>query len=131
MTAPLAPTATDQSLKMEGRPGTGTVSRVDAKSTRFGLSLSHARTTSEERANVLLLLASLAHLFALLIGIAAEALHLERRYQANTVRTRRVLSLATLGRLVAATDDGRILRVAVSARVWTSLTTRLQLALPP
>lgn len=103
----------------------------DAKSTRFGLSLSHARTTSEERANVLLLLASLAHLFALLIGIAAEALHLERRYQANTVRTRRVLSLATLGRLVAATDDGRILRVAVSARVWTSLTTRLQLALPP
>ena len=35
VTAPLAPTATDQSLKMEGRPGTGTVSRVDAKSTRL------------------------------------------------------------------------------------------------
>src|SRR5688500_9393456 len=35
VTAPVAPTATDHSLKMEGRPGTGTVSRVDVKSTRL------------------------------------------------------------------------------------------------
>src|SRR5262245_15682659 len=34
LTAPVAATATDQILKIEGRPGTGTVSRVDANSTR-------------------------------------------------------------------------------------------------
>jgi hypothetical protein len=36
----------------------------DAKSTRFGLSMGHARTGSEHRANVLLLLAMLGRLFA-------------------------------------------------------------------
>lgn len=85
----------------------------DAKSSRFGLSLSQARTRSEDRANVLLLLATLTHLFAVFIGLAAEALGLQRHYQANTVRTKRVLSLASLGRLIAADRKCRIPRSAL------------------
>jgi hypothetical protein len=77
----------------------------DAKSSRFGVSMSHARTRSTDRANVLLLLASLGHLIAVLIGVAAEAAKLHLRYQANTVTKRRVLSFATLGRLVAASGE--------------------------
>lgn len=74
----------------------------DAKSVRFGLALVHARTDSTARANVLVLLASIAHLFAIMLGMAAEAAHLQRGLQANTVRNRRVLSLAMLGRLIVA-----------------------------
>jgi hypothetical protein len=48
---------------------------------------------------------SAAHATAILIGIAAEELGLQRRFQANTVTNRRVLSLATLGRLVAASGE--------------------------
>lgn len=78
----------------------------DAKSSRFGLCLNQARTNSPQRAEILLLLASLAHLASVMAGIAAEALQLHLRYQANTVRNRRVLSLAMLGRMVVAREDG-------------------------
>ncbi len=37
---------------------------------------------------------------AMLVGAAAEALGLEREYQANTIRKRRVLSLVYLGKEV-------------------------------
>lgn len=57
----------------------------DAKSNRFGFALTHARTKSSYRADVLLLLAALGHLFALLLGIAAEAGRLQRFFQANTL----------------------------------------------
>lgn len=92
----------------------------DNKSHRFGMSLNHARTKSEDRANILLLLASLSHLFAVLIGFAAEALDLQRHYQANTVRHKRVLSLATLGRLVAAEPVWPLPRGAIIA-AWRTL----------
>jgi len=42
----------------------------------------------------MILLAVLASLLVLLIGISAEGAGLHRRYQANTVRTRRVLVVA-------------------------------------
>ena len=77
----------------------------DAKSSRFGISLCHARTSSADRANVLVLLASLSHLVAVLVGMAAEAAGLHRQFQANTVRTKRVLALATLGRMIAASNE--------------------------
>ena len=83
----------------------------DAKSSRFGVSLCHARTSSADRANVLVLLASLSHLIAVLVGMAAEAAGLHRQFQANTVRTKRVLALATLGRMIAASDEAIFLRL--------------------
>lgn len=81
----------------------------DAKNHRFGWSLSHVRTASTERAQVLLLLASLAMLVVTLIGFAAETSGAHRGYQANTV-TRRVLSLFVLGNAVIRRGDHARLR---------------------
>jgi hypothetical protein len=81
----------------------------DTKSSRFGVALSHARTKCPRRADVLLLLAAFAHLVAMLIGIAAERAGLHHRYQANTLRSRRVFSLVMLGRMVAASLNGPLL----------------------
>jgi hypothetical protein len=81
----------------------------DAKSVRFGVSLAQARTNSSARASVLLLLASLAHLFAVVLGLAAELSQLHRRLQANTIRNRRVLSLAMVGRLIVASGTATLL----------------------
>jgi len=76
----------------------------DAKNHRFGWSLSHVRTASPERAQVLLLLASLAMLVVTLVGFAAEARGAHRAYQANTA-VRRVLSLFVLGNAVIRRGD--------------------------
>lgn len=103
----------------------------DAKSNRFGLALSQARTRSEHRANVLLLLASLAHLVAVLLGMAAETLRLQRRFQANTVTRRRVFSLAMLGRLFATHFSDAYLKPALSQSCWNALALRAQQALDP
>jgi len=50
-----------------------------------------------------LLIAALASIALSLVGAAAEQRKLERQFQANTVRTRRILSLVTLGELVVRT----------------------------
>jgi hypothetical protein len=77
----------------------------DAKNPRFGFALSYARTHVESRADMLLLLASLAHLLAIVVGLEAEAANLHLRFQANTVRNKRVLSVTMLGRLVMMLAD--------------------------
>ncbi len=59
-----------------------------------------ACTARVARVEVMVLLAALASLLVLIIGISAEGAGVHRRYQANTIRTRRVLALTTLGRLV-------------------------------
>lgn len=100
----------------------------DTKSPRFGVCLSYARTNSVERANVLLLIAALVHVTAVLVGIAAEAARLHLREQANTLVRRRVLSLVTLGRLILAKGNDRILRTAVSRTAWASLAARIEAA---
>lgn len=71
----------------------------DAKNHRFGWSLGHVRTASPYRAQLLLLLASMAMLVVTLVGLAAESRGAHRAYQANTL-TRRVLSLFVLGNAV-------------------------------
>lgn len=73
-----------------------------AKSHRFGWSLEDTRSKSCDRLAVLFLLTSLAMLALALIGTLVEHLGLHRSFQANTVRTRRVLSLITLGGLALA-----------------------------
>jgi hypothetical protein len=70
----------------------------DQKNARFGWSLEHSGCRSTERLDLLLLIGALASLVALLVGLAGEAARLHHQFQANTRRTRRVLSLHTLGR---------------------------------
>jgi hypothetical protein len=72
----------------------------DTKSRRFGWALETARTKKASRTDVMLLVAALASLLVLMVGIAAEGARLHLAFQANTIRRRRVLALTTLGRLV-------------------------------
>lgn len=73
----------------------------DIKSERYGLGLSASLTRIPERLRVLLLIGALALLVLWLIGSAALQQKLERQFQSNTVRTRRVLSTIYLGMQVA------------------------------
>jgi hypothetical protein len=102
----------------------------DAKNPRFGLSLSLSGPRSPDRADVLLLLASLAHLCALLLGMAAENAQLRRGFQANTVSTRRVLSLAMLGRFLLGSRNDSVVATAFNRRSWISFRARVAGALP-
>ena len=72
----------------------------DKKSHRFGWAFEDARTDSTDRVNVLVLLATLASWVAAIVGLAGEAEQRQFDYQANTIRTRRVLSPVTLGRFI-------------------------------
>jgi hypothetical protein len=92
----------------------------DAKSTRFGFSLSHARTRSDDRGNVLVLLAALAHVVSVLLGTSCESSGASRRFQANTVTSRRVLSLAMLGRLVASCSEDAVVEQGLSPPCWNT-----------
>jgi Transposase DDE domain len=69
----------------------------DAKSGRFGLGLGQTRARTRERHGVQLLLAALALAAALLLGLDAEERKLHLQLQANSIKTRRVLSLVRLG----------------------------------
>jgi len=69
----------------------------DLKSTRFGLALELHRTYQVERLQVMLLIASLALLVAWLMGKATELTEQHWQYQANTVRSRKVLSTIFIG----------------------------------
>lgn len=79
----------------------------DYKSHRFGFSFEDLRTHSPERASVLLLIAALAHLLITTVGRVAENAGLSRHFQANTVRSRRVLSHFTLGLRILTLDRPR------------------------
>jgi hypothetical protein len=70
----------------------------DTKSHRFGFGLRYARSSSLHRIQVLLLLVALATLVLWLVGLAARAHNLARRFQANTISHRKVLSTPFLGR---------------------------------
>jgi hypothetical protein len=74
----------------------------DGKSGRLGYGLEHSRTRCLERLAVQFFLVALASAIAVIAGIAAERQGLDRRYQANSLSARRVLSLAMLGHLVLA-----------------------------
>lgn len=76
----------------------------DTKNERWGWGLGRlvARRGSAQRIEVLLLLAALATLAMVLIGLAAQRRGLELSFQANTTKHRRVLSTFVLGTLVAA-----------------------------
>ena len=69
----------------------------DIKSSLFGLGFEHHKSRSVQRIAILILIATLASILANIIGLAILMAGLHRRYQANTVKTRRVLSFHYLG----------------------------------
>lgn len=70
----------------------------DDKNPRWGFAWRYSRTRDAARISVLCLIASLATLVLWLVGFAAEQLHWQRRFQANTVKDKRVLSYLSLAK---------------------------------
>ena len=68
----------------------------DIKSHQFGLSMRYSLTRHQQRLANLLLIGMLAAYITLILGYQAENLKLHYRYQANTVKNRRVLSFQYL-----------------------------------
>jgi hypothetical protein len=91
----------------------------DAKNARFGWGLEFAKSRSKERLNVLLLLVALAFAAVVLVGSAADAAGLEKRFRASS-RKQRVLSLFSLGNLVV--RSGELARLSLQI-VWDQLAT--------
>jgi hypothetical protein len=70
----------------------------DMKSRLYGLGFEHNKSRLQRRLEVLILIATLACLVALLIGLTVISAGLHRRYQANTTKMKRVLSFQFIGR---------------------------------
>ncbi|QOL24574.1 IS4 family transposase [Thalassotalea sp. LPB0316] len=70
----------------------------DVKSERYGFSLNLHLSYKTHRLNNLLLLTTIAHWLSIIVGVCGEISRVARRYQANTTRNKRVLSLSFLGR---------------------------------
>jgi hypothetical protein len=85
----------------------------DTKNHRWGWRFDQTRSRSNERLEMLLLIGAIATFIVLGFGCLAEKLQLHRRFQANTVGHRRVLSLFTLG-LFVVRDSYAPLRPAAS-----------------
>lgn len=81
----------------------------DLKSTRYGLGFETSLTRDPERIAILLLIAALALLACWLIGLATIARTQHYRLQANSQRNRTVLSVITIGRLIARSEHHHIL----------------------
>ncbi|MBI4356528.1 MAG: hypothetical protein HY559_01425 [Gammaproteobacteria bacterium] len=69
----------------------------DLKSSQYGFGFEKSRTKHIARIQVLLLIAMLAALFAWLTGWVAEQRGLQYKFQANSIKHKRVLSLFFLG----------------------------------
>lgn len=89
----------------------------DLKNHRWGWSLRHCGTRRRARIELLLLIAAIACLVQQLVGIAAEARGLQRVHQANTERTRRVLSFFVLGALVLNWNADEIARPEIRSAI--------------
>lgn len=72
----------------------------DDKNERWGFAMQFSRTKTPQRISILLMLVTIASFVLMMIGTASESLNLHRKFQANTVRNRRVLSLVTLAKQV-------------------------------
>lgn len=72
----------------------------DLKSEHYGLGFNASKSYKIKRIEILMLIAAIAALILIIIGTAVEQAGLHYRYQANTIKSRRVLSLHFLGREV-------------------------------
>ncbi len=69
----------------------------DVKSSRLGLSFEDSQTYKQKRFEILLMIAMLSTLALFLLGKAGEQRGMQYDFQANTIRTRTVLSIFYLG----------------------------------
>ena len=69
----------------------------DLKNTRNSFSLRLCRSYTIARLNVALLTAAIAMLLLWVLGLAAKNKNIHRSYQANTIKTRNVLSTFNIG----------------------------------
>lgn len=76
----------------------------DDKSERFGMGFRYSRTKSLQRLNTLFLLSTIATYLLWWIGVSAEKKKLHWDFQANTVRSRRVLSFIFLAKKIIKQD---------------------------
>lgn len=72
----------------------------DNKSTNYGFGIRYTLSETKERVAVLILIATLALLIFGILGKAGYEIGLNRQFQANTIKHRRVLSLWYLGRQI-------------------------------
>jgi hypothetical protein len=72
----------------------------DVKSHQFGLSARYARTKNIYRWGVKMLLAAIVQIACWIVGIVGHSQGFQRRFQANTVRDKKVFSYFYLGQLI-------------------------------
>lgn len=80
----------------------------DLKSPAYGLGLRHSRTTSPKRFDIMLLIALLLQLLLWWVGLFAQHIRWHTDFQANTERSRNVLSMVRLGKEVLRRKDYRL-----------------------
>lgn len=76
----------------------------DLKSHQFGLAARYVRTRCVYRWNVKMLLAAIVQITYWVIGIIGHSQGMQRIFQANTVKDKKVFSYFTLGRLIIEHD---------------------------
>ena len=69
----------------------------DLKSSKYGFGFEKSKTKKPNRIEILLMIAMVASAMAYITGWIAEERKLHYKFQANTIKTRRVLSLFYLG----------------------------------
>jgi len=70
----------------------------DDKNERWGFGLRYSRTLDIARTEILLLLAAIASYMLWLVGLIGEQKGMQNDFQANTIKTHRVISLIKLGK---------------------------------
>ncbi|ALU44945.1 IS4 family transposase [Pseudoalteromonas rubra] len=89
----------------------------DLKSPQYGMGLRHSKSRCPNRLDILLLLSLLATIILWWIGLYAQHSNWQRKFQANTIRERAVLSTVRLGKEVRRRSDyvmtGKQLRWAI------------------
>lgn len=81
----------------------------DVKSHQFGLSGRYIRTACTHRWGVKMLLAAIAQITCWVIGVIGHSQGMQRRFQSNTVKDRKVFSYFTMGQLIIEHDELDIL----------------------
>lgn len=87
----------------------------DLKSSRFGFNIRVCQTRNKRRLEILLLIGFLATYCLWLLGVEAERQKYHVRYQSNTIKTRRVLSVIYLALQLVKEDISIVSRISQRA----------------
>ncbi len=93
----------------------------DMKGEHYGLGFNLSKSKNRQRISILILLTTLASILLLIIGNAVIASGLSRRYQANTIKSRRVLSYQFVA-LRAVADK----TLQISKQYWQDTITKMR-----